>query len=209
MSGIRGFKNLKKDRSSELVGELVQFIITQLSNFTTSQEFLNITSLKSNEDQYSEAYCTYMQFQCDGSYCFSREKSQRGNRTVDIGVYLRGGVLIYNLEAKVLPTPILGDRKEHEYVYGKGGGIQRFKEENHGLDNQDNLISRNGMIAYIKSESFENWHAKVNGWITDASWGETENLYFIEDHKTGILKSTHQRTNGSQLELDHFWVNVK
>lgn len=205
MDGISAFKNLQPN---SLIDELIVHIQDNLPRFSDSDEFKNITSKKHNENQYSEAYCAFMHFQGDGKFYFIREKSQKGNRTIDIGIYLKGGVLLFLIEAKVLPTPLTGDRKEHEYVYGGGGGIHRFKDEDHGLDNEDRLLSKNGMIAYIKKYDFKHWQTTIDQWILDACWPLSEQLAKLSFSRTASLKSIHRRKNGSMLSLFHFWVKV-
>jgi hypothetical protein len=206
MSGIRSFRNIQ---SNALVNELISYIEEQLPSFTTSDDFTEILSLTKNEDQHSEALCNFMTFQQHPlRFNFLREKSQKGNRTVDIGVYLKGGVLLFTLEAKVLPTPLTGERKEHEYVFGKGGGIQRFKDENHGVDNQGTLLRDNGMIAYVKEQNFDHWHVSINQWVLDATWAEGEKLRKISFSKIARLVSEHDRKGGSVVTLHHFWVVV-
>jgi len=205
MAGISSFKNIQPNN---LIDELIGHIQNSLPKFTNSEEFKNILSKKRNEDQYSEAYCAFMHFQVEGKYYFTREKSQKGNRTVDIGVYLKGGVLLFLIEAKVLPTPLTGGRREHEYVFGGGGGIERFKHENHGLDNQDQLMANCGMIAYIKENDFEHWYSTINQWIKDAPWSSSELLSKLSFTTTAFLKSIHQRKSGLMLTLFHFWVTV-
>lgn len=205
MTGISSFKNIQPNN---LVGELISYIQVNLPKFSDSEEFQNITSKKKNENQYSEAYCTFMHFCDNHKFYFAREKSQKGNRSVDIGVYLKGGVLLFLIEAKILPTPISGDRREHEYVYGGGGGIERFKNENHGLDNQDQLLALNGIIAYIEENDYNHWQTTIDQWILDASWPSSEQLTKQSFSETGYLKSVHKRKGGSMLTLFHFWVRM-
>lgn len=206
MSGIHRFKIISKNSE---VSDLIRFIETELAAFTASEDFIEILSLTENEDQHSEAFCNFMVFQQRSiRYNFVREKSQKGNRKIDIGIYLKGGALLFTIEAKILPIPLMGDRKEHEYVYGKGGGIQRFKDENHGVDNQGRLLPENGMIAYVKEHSFDHWHSSINKWVLDASWPANEQLTKVSFGKTARLKSNHLRTEGSNVTLHHFWIHV-
>ncbi len=205
MSGISTFKNI---RTNNLISELIDHIKIHLPKFKDSSECINITSEKKNENQYSEAYCTFMHFQGNKKYYFSREKSQKGNRTVDIGIYLKGGILLFLIECKVLPTPLTGKRKEHEYVYGGGGGIERFKMEYHGLDNNDRLMDNCGMIAYIKENDFEYWYLLLNQWIDGLFWPSTERLEIASFSTVASLKSSHLRQSGVSIKLFHFWVKV-
>ncbi len=206
MAGISAFKNIQPNN---LIEELISFIKEELPHFTSSDSFIEIMIKKKNEDQHSTAFCNFMNFQQEKlKFNFIREPNQKGNRTVDFGIYLKGGILLFTLEAKVLPTPLSTQRKIYEYVYGDGGGIQRFKDENHGLDNHDQLISQNGMIGYIKENSFEHWHSTINQWINDVSWPPSEKLLDLSFSKTAYLKSNHTRKSGSILSLYHFWVKV-
>lgn len=201
MSGIGGFKNLQ---SNELVKELSKYINSTLPHFVASDEFVNITAKKKNENQHSKAVCVFLTNACQSKFCFQGENAQKGSCSVDIRVY-RGSVLFYTIEAKVLPIP---ERSEHEYVYGTGGGIQRFKDEKHGLNNIDQLLPFNGMIAYIKDQDFDYWHNQTNTWIEQAKWSDAEKLQIIDFNEIGHLKSVHQKSGGSKVHLDHFWVYV-
>jgi hypothetical protein len=206
MAGISSFKNIQPNN---LIDELIGFIKEELPNFTSSNSFVEILVRKKNEDQHSTAFCNFMNFQQkDLKFNFIRESNQKGNRTVDLGIYLKGGVLLFTLEAKVLPTPHDSKRNIYEYVYGDGGGIQRFRDENHGLDNHEQLLLENGIIAYIKENNFEHWHSKINQWIIDASWPPSEKLSKPSFSKTASLESIHTRKSGSILKLFHFWVKV-
>jgi hypothetical protein len=204
MSGTQSYRNLQPN---ELVSELISNIESELPSFTGSEEFVEIVFAKKNENQHSKAFCVFMTNTYQSRFCFQGENVQTGNNTVDIGVY-KGANLIFTIEAKVLPTPLTGDRKEHEYIYGKGGGIQRFKDEKHGVDNRDKLLPHNGMIAYVKEQNFDHWHATINQWVLDASWHVGEKLRKISFSKIARLVSEHDRKGGSVVTLHHFWVVV-
>lgn len=196
------FKNLQ---ANTVVEDLVSYLEEILPGFKVSDEFIEILAEKKNENQHSTAFCVYMTNRCGSKFCFQRENAQKGSSTIDIGVY-RGANLFFTIEAKVLPTPLSGKRKEHEYVFGMGAGIQRFKEEKHGLDNRNGLLPENGMIAYIKNNDFKYWHLKVDKWITDADWSASEKLTKEYFKTIARLKSVHTRKNGSIITLHHFWV---
>jgi len=206
-NGIRSFRVIQPNN---LVNDIIQYIEKQLPLFVGSSEFVDITQIKKNENQHSTAFCLYMTNNCQSKFYFNRESAQKGSSTIDIGVY-SGSKLIFTIEAKVLPTPqgtSKNPRLIHEYVYGKGAGIQRFKTGNHGLDDCNNLLSENGMIAYIKEKDFIYWHTQVNQWITDASWPDTELLQKSYFNQTAKLMSNHIREDNSNLTLHHFWINV-
>ena len=202
--GISTFKNLP---DSGIISELISYIEGKLPSFTSSEEFtFNITNT-SNEDRITEQVCNFLINQ-RSKFSFVSQTSQGARHKVDIGAYL-GANLIFTLEAKILPTPKSKERKEYEYVYGQGGGIERFKNENHGINIRGELLPINGMIGYIKKDSFDHWLNRVNQWISDTSWGSEEHLRKIDFSKIAYLDSNHKRKNGSYLRLHHFWIQIK
>lgn len=207
MINLKNFKELSPNR---IVEELISYISNELPNFTTSWEFKNILSKKKNENQHSTAFCVFMTNKCSSKFCFQRENAQRGPSVIDIGVYF-GSNLIFTIEAKLLPTPKgtkKNPRNEHEYVYGNGAGIERFKKEKHGYDNNDTPLSENAMIGYIKERDSNFWLKKVNQWIIDAQWKKSEQLKPIPLATSIVFKSKHNRINGLEFILYHFWLEV-
>ena len=202
--GLQHFQNLK---ANTLVVELIKYIEDTLPDFRQSEQFIEILAVKKNENQHSAAFCNYMTTSCQSQFYFLRENAQKGSSTVDIGVY-KGANLFFTIEAKILPIPLDKERKEYEYVYGNGAGIQRFKDEKHGLGNRDELLGDNGLIAYIKEENFTYWHNRVNQWISDAKWPKEEKLHKLSEEVIAKLKSTHKRINGTEVRLHHFWIYV-
>ena len=135
MNGLKSFQNLEPN---ELVPDLIGYIEKELVRFTYSEEFLDILEKKKNENQHTLSFCVYMTNKCKSKFYFARENAQKGSSVIDIGIY-RGSILVFTVEAKLLPTPkgsSTNPRHDYEYVYGRGGGIIRFKEEKHGLDNK-------------------------------------------------------------------------
>lgn len=208
MNGIETFRELKPNK---VVHQLVTMISEGLPYFSSSKEFSSVLAKKKNENQHSTAFCLFMTNSCKSAFYFNRENAQKGSSTVDIGVY-KGEVLIFVIEAKLLPTPPTGTtqqpRYEYEYVYGKGAAIQRFKDMQHGVDNEDIPFSDSGVIAFIKDNDFNFWFEKVNQWISDAKWDAAEQLRKISIDTTATLLSAHSRTDGSLIRLHHFWVYV-
>lgn len=201
--GISEFQELEPNN---LVQELIIDIESELPKFTNSDEYVEILYNKKNENQHSTAFCLYMTNRCE-DFVFMTETQQQGSRSVDIGVY-KGHILFFTIEAKILPTPKDSTRNVYEYVYGKGGGIQRFKDENHGLDHRGNLFATNGLIAYVKEKDFQSWFEKINKWILDADWDENEQLEKVNIGSTARLESEHRRNSNSKVTLFHFWVYV-
>jgi len=195
---------------NNLIEDLVAYIYKELSNFTSSSEFTDILVKKKNENQHSTAFCVFMTNKCLSKFCFQRENAQKGSSVIDIGVYF-GSNLIFTIEAKLLPTPTGTKKKprtDHEYVYGQGAGIERFKSEKHGYDNTDNSLNENAMIGYITENNFDFWLEKVNNWIIEANWDEREKLEQVLISTVISLKSVHKRRNNIDVTLHHFWVKV-
>ncbi len=202
-------------RPNVLVSKLIASVDEHITHFTTSKVFDNILKKKKNEKQHTMAFCVFMNNYLNEdnfSLVFNHETPQKGSYVVDIGVFHKNsGLLIFTIEAKLLPTPKgtkKSPRNEYEYVYGKGAGIQRFKEGKHGVDNRDRNIPINGLIAFVKENDFNHWYTKINQWILDAGWNSSEQLQKIHINTTAKLKSTHPRVDGSEVVLHHFWVDV-
>jgi len=207
MNGISKFLKIKRKSPVE---KLMAYIEKELNPFTYSKEFIDILEKKKNENQHTLSFCVYMTNKCKSKFYFGRENAQKGSSTIDIGVYI-GSKLFFTIEAKLLPTPKgtkSSPRSEYEYVYGKGAGIQRFKEGKHGVDNRNKNLPENGLIAFVKENDFAHWHKKINQWILDAGSHSSEQLQKIHLNTTAKLKSTHLRTDRSKVTLYHFWVHV-
>ena len=103
----------------------------------------------------------------------------------------------FDIECKRLYHPT----RSKQYVSGKTGGIQRFKENKHGVD-----LPYSAMVGYVETEDFCFWQNKVNSWISD----KEEYLEMIDIQKIAKYKSTHKRINSQKqsIELIHFWLNI-
>jgi len=159
--------------------------------------------------------------------CFNHEEPQYGNRDVDISVLPYEKMIIeaqtytkYDpvlvIECKRLPARSLDYEKE--YVTGtkpnkKSGGIQRFKLGLHGA--KHNLAA---MIGYIQDRFECDWHATINGWISElvsnpigdgCVWTANETLNpLTADIKRGVVSycSLHNRISGNKIEIHHLWI---
>ncbi len=107
----------------------------------------------------------------------------------------------FDIECKRLNSDF-SEQHVSQYVHGKTGGIQRFKENKHGVD-----LPQSAMIGYIETNDFDFWFERINNWIGEPS----ENLKFIEKAKIAKLKSHHKRTvsPNTNIELMHFWIQLK
>lgn len=211
MNNIPSRSNNKQP--NRLIKTLIEYLEKKLHQVPNSKEIIDILEDKKNENQHTLAFCIFMTTECSSTFYFARENAQKGSSVVDIGVY-KGRNLIFTIEAKILPIPVKYSllRHDYEYVYGKGGGIERFKDGKHGLDNYNNPLSESGMIAFVKSQPLDYWLTKINNWIADANWSDAENLEFSleydHDYTHSKLNSKHLRKDGSYITLHHFWVKI-
>ena len=120
------------------------------------------------------------------------------------------------IECKRLPTPKDGDRDDREYVIhraGSTGGIQRFKEGNHGATHRIG-----GMIGYIQADTISDWRGRVSSWISDLAqsgeegWSDADLLQPERDdaeNRTVRLRSSHRRKRElPPIELRHIWIRM-
>jgi len=121
----------------------------------------------------------------------------------DFGIYEKIKVVDYDQQRffDIECKRLYDTTKSKQYVSGKTGGIQRFKENKHGVD-----LPYSAMIGYIEIENFNFWHKKVNSWISE----NEEHLKFVEINKIAKLKSIHKRNiEKTKIELTHFWVKIE
>jgi hypothetical protein len=122
---------------------------------------------------------------------------------------------IMPIECKRLPTPREKDRDEREYVfsqYSSTGGIQRFKEGNHGAAH-----AFGSMIAYVQEDSASVWDKRIAAWIkglADIQAGWTQKDLLSSESADSILRltdlrSNHERKKGlANIELRHLWIEM-
>lgn len=120
------------------------------------------------------------------------------------------------IECKRLPTPADNKRDEREYVIHRGrstGGIQRFKDGNHGA-----VHRVGGIIGYLQAESASAWSARIGSWISELAedgatgWSADDLLHPEWDdsaNQVATFRSSHERKKGlPRIELRHVWVNM-
>ncbi len=120
----------------------------------------------------------------------------------DFGVYEKIKVADYNQQRffDIECKRLYDTTKSKQYVSGNTGGIQRFKENKHGIN-----LPYSAMIGYVEIENFNFWHKKVNSWISE----KEEHLQFVEINRIAKLKSIHLKNKEkTKIELIHFWVNI-
>ena len=98
----------------------------------------------------------------------------------------------------------LNSNLEHvkQYIKGKTGGIQRFKENCHGVD-----MNHSAMIGYVENEDYSYWYTTVNSWIKE----KAEHLTLLEKTTIYKLLSIHPKiikNKKAQIQLYHFWIQI-
>jgi hypothetical protein len=218
------FQNIEQGSSTQqYVDELIVFLETTLPDFTPVKQidvlmseeeisyelfryFTRMTNFDNNNNRLTQPYPFHFPPEIR-----QKKQQQRGHaKRTDFGVHVSvesiDMQIIYCIEAKILPT---GKGREKEYLIGKGGAIDRFKREEHGIDNEGKLLERNGIIAYIKANDFIHWHNQISTWVTaEESYNENEQLVPIYFREIAKLHSEHLRISGTTVKLTHFWVNI-
>jgi len=218
-----------KPRTSQLA--IINFIYEQLPSWRDDPN----RSCEQAEKKLNSQLCKFLDSRAWNilpMFRFNHEESQTGRRSVDLSVspqeIISFEAIFYTIydpvlviECKRLPARSLDYEKE--YVTGtkpnkKSGGIQRFKLGLHGV--KHNLAA---MIGYIQDRFECDWHATINGWISElvsnpigdgCIWTADETLKAFErDTSRGIYsyRSIHSRTGdfvNNEIELHHLWVTM-
>lgn len=123
-----------------------------------------------------------------------------------------GAAPIFVIEAKRLPPT-----SPNDYVKGRTGGIERFKQEHAGFDYP---LQVSAMLGYIQERDFAHWYQKINNWITALieqpaqnstyNWASQDLLRPFSPGADDMIRyiSTHARKSLAPLELHHFWLNL-
>lgn len=209
----------KNRRLNKTVEDLIDFIEERSESFTRSPTYIKNYRQDSDEDHLTELLIWHIGDKNSGKYMIISQTKQEGRRKVDIGIGLHGGMgsYIFCLEAKFLPnSPV-------DYVTGEYAAIKRFKAMQHGLNNcvDRKPLMQNGIIAYVKSGTFENHLNEINGQIEKISakhslepdeygliWNKSEQLMKIYFKSIAKLFSKHPRAKAPDVRLHHFWIGI-
>ena len=99
----------------------------------------------------------------------------------------------FTIEAKRLPPPEKdnkGESREKEYVQGRSGGVERYKE-----DVTAEGLPESAIVGYIQRENCSHWFTEINQWIKDL---EPKSDSSIQWNSSDLLK-----------EVKNFWKNPK
>jgi len=135
-------------------------------------------------------------------------------KETDIGVYpisLNSYPLlpIFEFEAKRLSN---STAHNSEYVYGKRGGIERFKRGQHSPH-----LLECGMFGYIQSDNADYWIPKINHWIQkapaqpDIDWTDPNESLRLVDRFTHVVKlksDNYRYTHKNTIRLWHYMIDL-
>lgn len=184
---------------------------------------------KEGEEELNAQFHNFLQSQASDKFSmvlFQHEQRQTGQRRVDLsakpidravikGVTYTKYDPILVIEGKRLPTP--SKPREREYVTGgekRSGGIQRFKLGLHGGRHETAII-----IGYLQRGSANEWHSRINAWITELSmqeqedWSEEECLAssVVDVEGKSRSESVHPRDKTcitAGIRILHFWIDL-
>jgi hypothetical protein len=115
------------------------------------------------------------------------------------------------IEAKRLDIS-LGKAREKEYIIGKLGGIERFKNQKHGGE-----LTHVGMIGYMQTNDFDTWFAKINSWIeeeissplsADLIWEEQDKLKSDKESKLFNTYLSKHQCKTKDISMYHIWIDL-
>jgi len=203
-----------------IVGKVIDFLDHTVDGFP---QFLSNSKFdEENEKRINEMLATYLNncttdfFYIDiFRFSFIKDTSiESSNYNPDIGVMLGNKMAsttssFFHIECKRLPAR--DKMAEREYVQGKLGGIQRFKEENHGEG-----LKYSAMVGYVQSNSFEYWYLNINTWIEELipsenvlNWSTSDKLIPNIEGNFHRFYSFHKRIHDPYpIKLLHYWISV-
>jgi hypothetical protein len=134
---------------------------------------------------------------------------------VDFGIVPDGETdAFFVIEAKRLDKNIekKDKKRKKEYIIGKLGGIERFKNQKHGGD-----LTHVGMIGYVQTDNFDTWFTKINSWIDEEIkiptsieliWKKQDKL---KPNTTSKLFNTYlskHQCKTKNLSIYHIWIDL-
>lgn len=115
------------------------------------------------------------------------------------------------IEAKRLDN-CLAKAREKEYIIGKLGGIERFKNQKHG-----GKLTHVGMIGYMQTDNFDSWFAKINSWIEEEInlsnsieliWEEKDKLILDKKNQLFSTYISEHKCKSKEVSMYHIWINL-
>jgi hypothetical protein len=147
-------------------------------------------------------------------YKFSFQKNPAqddSTKETDIGIFILNpsvpGATIFEFEAKRLSD----SSNNSEYVFGRRGGIERFKRNDHAKH-----LKKAGMFGYIQSKTSVYWHSKINEWINQKSSDITDGIDWTSQPEKLVadasakdkFSSTNARIGSDSIFLLHYFIDL-
>ncbi len=186
--------------------KVIEFLINKLPDFHYSNN-------SEAEEDISQELIIYLQRIAisENVLFFFKAEYKEGRRKVDFGILstqtYSTSKAFFVIEAKRL-TNTLGKEREREYVFGDGGGIERFKRNLHGKG-----LSQSAIIGYVQKKDFDYWLTEINSWISESI--QSNGLWTLSDKLNGsytkrlaLFTSNNIRIDETNIRLTHLWINV-
>lgn len=143
------------------------------------------------------------------------DKTNPNSPMPDIAIKTVQGLFFFHLEAKLFVR---------EYLYGRTGGVERFKNETHGIEIENGIkkyLPVNGIIGYLldnKTGDFSHWHDTLNTWIdnliigsvpSSVTWNIDDKITHWETQNNIAKYLSKSKTSSNRtVELVHIWIDL-
>lgn len=199
----------------EVEQTIVSFVDRFISDFIPYYKSQNSPS---GENRITDLLSFYFNMCAQGfaPFFFGKNPTQStGYKESDLGVYAKDWnmvplVPIFEFEAKKLSS----SSANQEYVYGKRGGMERFKRGLHSPH-----LPHCGMLGYMFCNNANHWTGKINAWITTLAsqspkdgidWrGDNELLHPIKSFGTVTkFASKNKRVTQTDIIVFHYLIDL-
>jgi len=205
------FSKLENWTDNESINRVISLIEENLELF--KQKYC----IPKNETDLNQNFALCMNSRAkDELFGFSNEYKDIIKATphkVDFGIVPDGETdAFFVIEAKRLNNG-LGKPREKEYLVGKIGGIERFKNQKHGGD-----LTYVGMIGYVQTDNFDTWFTKINSWIEeeivaptsdDLIWEKQDKLKFNTKSKLFNTYLSQHQCKIKDISMYHIWIDLQ
>lgn len=204
--------------SNHAVIRLLEFVDEVISGFRLY--YFSVPSISADENVVTFHMVNYFNSHLDEKtdgfipYKFVKNPSQLNSRNeTDLGVVISNkstpAFPIIEFEAKRLSNT----SNNSEYVYGKRGGIERFKRNQHGA-----RLQTCGILGYIQDDDCASWTEKINSWVAyqankkhnDLDWTKEDEklIHTASFHGVDKWRSVHTRLDSPPLLIHHYFIDL-
>ena len=205
------FSKLENWTDNESINRVISLIEENLELF--KQKYC----IPKNETDLNQNFALCMNSRAkDELFGFSNEYKDIIKATphkVDFGIVPDGETdAFFVIEAKRLKTD-LSKAREKEYIIGKYGGVERFKNQKHGGD-----LTHVGMIGYVQTDNFDMWFTKINSWIEeeivaptsdDLIWEKQDKLKSNSESKLFNTYLSQHQCKTKDISMYHIWIDLQ